>query len=171
MNAFTARLATARIGFDLYAIWALRQALEDEPWSNASDSTNEESTESQVMSEGDRLRKLTYKEQQLLFVLDGLVPAAAQWIFYAGHFIYNSQQEWEKSETRGDPARGGDKWNGKKGFCKERWDFWKSRFSWVAELPELMDETKTIATQAVAAMINVENDPQTEHWKKILDGN
>ncbi|KAI9873601.1 MAG: hypothetical protein M1830_010810 [Pleopsidium flavum] len=68
LNAFTARLAANRIvDLKLWAIWAFREALEDEPWSDSSLQT--------IESEGgDKAESHRYT----VAVLDGYVPAAAQ---------------------------------------------------------------------------------------------
>lgn len=97
--------------------------------------------------------------------LDTEVPAAAQWIFHAGHLIYNLDREFEHGHTKGDPARGGPLWDGKRGFCVERWNLWKSQFAWVSTVAEVDEGTRLVAAQARDAMEAIEKDPQTEIWR------
>ena len=90
--------------------------------------------------------------------LDNLLPASAAWILYAGKQLYNSDQEWLPEPMKGDPASGGPLWDGKHGFCKERWAFWKKRFRDVEGRRDGVGrETKRIAAEAVAAMDAVES--------------
>lgn len=123
LNAFAARLITAHCeDLILFGLWSLREALEKD------------------------------HEKESMRTLDGSVPAAAQWIFHAGPIIYECQDEIEPSDTRGDPMRGGDLWDGKHGFCRERWDLWKERFGWVEGREDVNEETRQVAAEALAAM-------------------
>ncbi len=98
------------------AIWSLRDALEQRPRRNNPQA------------------------------LDGLVPAAAEWIFKAGRVIRTAQQQY------GTLARGGDLFRGKEGFSPERWSFWKDRFRWVQGQTGLQERTRRIAQRAEEAM-------------------
>ncbi len=82
------------------------------------------------------------------------VPAAAVWIFYAGEHIYKSRREWSERWT---PAQGGPLWNGKKGFCPERWALWKDRFQWVTMQENTTDEAREFAGKAVRKMSEIES--------------
>jgi len=60
-----------------------------------------------------------------------------------GEHIYRSRRDW----LNWTPAEGGALWDGKKGFCPERWALWKERFKWVAEQGEMMDEARDLAAK------------------------
>jgi hypothetical protein len=47
-------------------------------------------------------------------------------------------------------------WEGQPGFTKPRWDFWKERGSWVAELTKLPTETREVAKKMVEKMDEIE---------------
>lgn len=146
INAFAAKLTAAHVtDLKLWAIWAFRDALEDEPWNR---SFNPE--------EIDKARREAKLYGRTIDILDGIVPAAAQWIFHAGHLVFQCQEEYPPGAHTGDPARGGDLWKGKHGFCKERWQLWKARFQWVTEAQELREETRVVAKEAVDVMEKIE---------------
>lgn len=158
-NAFMAHITSRRVeDLKLYAIWALRSALEDEPWNWSPPHFTEE-------FDDDIIARLLYK--RTIYTLDGFTIPAAQWIIHAGHLIFNCEEEYDESGSS-DPAKGGDLWNGKHGFCRERWGFWKERFGWIQTRDELEDDTRAVAKIAVDAMEKVEKDPQTEIWKEKL---
>lgn len=127
-NAFVARLTTipGAPDYEVYAIHALRWALEVKDLSPQDIGMN--------------------------------VPAAAVWISYAGEWIYSSQREWDPlhSEGHADPAHGGTLWNGKKGFCSERWALWKESFRMVAENDAVIGEARQFARRAVEKMTQIE---------------
>ncbi len=132
LNAFVARLTAARVyDFELYAIWQLRDALEEPV-----EESGEEVTDSSF---------------------DAKIPAAVQWIFYCGELIYTSKREYEHGPRVGDPARGGELWKGdKRGFCEERWGFWKNRFAELQHYEKLLPETRALAGKAVQVMEGIE---------------
>ena len=101
------------------------------------------------------LRDALEEEYEDGSALDGYIPAAAQWIFYAGSLLYACEDEIVSDPIGGDPYRGGDLWTGKHGFCKERWQFWKVRFEWAAG-SDLQLETKRIAREAVDVMNKID---------------
>ena len=82
------------------------------------------------------------------------LPAAAVWIFYAGEHFYKSRREWREHWS---PASGGPLWNGKKGYCPERWVLWKERFQWVMMQGNMTDEAKEFTGKAVRKMNEVES--------------
>ncbi|KAK0457428.1 uncharacterized protein EV420DRAFT_493228 [Desarmillaria tabescens] len=134
LNAFVARLTAARVSdFELYAIWQLRDALEE---------PTEESENG-----GEMIDKS----------LDAKIPAAVQWILYCGELIYTSEREFETGPSVGDPAKGGELWKGdKRGFCQERWHFWKKRFAELQHYEGLLPETRLLASKAVQVMEGIE---------------
>lgn len=77
------------------------------------------------------------------------VPAAAQWIFHTGHLVYHLNHEYEPHGASGGPL-----WGGKRGFCVDRWNLWKSQFAWVSTLWQLHKSTRELAAMARDAIIN-----------------
>ena len=77
-------------------------------------------------------------------------------MLYAGKQLYQSEEEWLKNPREGDPASGGPLWTGKRGFCRERWEFWKKGFEGVAGREDVDEATRRIAKEAVEAMKVVE---------------
>ncbi|KAL8712999.1 MAG: hypothetical protein Q9220_002859 [cf. Caloplaca sp. 1 TL-2023] len=130
MNALLAHITVTRVSnFARYAIWALRDALEDIPG---------QSTFAGHVAN-----------------LDHYVPAAAVWVFVAGEIIYN---EWILGGGEKEVEDvGGHLWEGK-GFSRERWGFWKERFGWVRGQGgvEVEEETRAVAGRAVVVMEGVE---------------
>lgn len=127
INAFAARLTASRTAdFSLYAIWTMRDALET-PAARTKNKT-----------------------------LDGHVQAGCAWIQYAGEYLYQCEESWEKDPRKGDPARGGSLWEGKSGFCKERWSLWRERIEELGKEKGLQEETRKAATGAAERMRQLE---------------
>ncbi|KAG7095086.1 hypothetical protein E1B28_005874 [Marasmius oreades] len=130
LNAFVARIAVAHIaGFELYAIWSLRDAFEGTEFAERG------------------------------APLNGLVPAAAQWILIAGRLMYHSQRVWIVPTNQGDPARGGSLIPViKKGFSKERWAFWRKGFEIVSQYlgEQIGKGTRAVAMEAWDKMNEIE---------------
>ena len=100
-NYFLATL-TANSVFEIpiYAIWALRDALEDEHSENETGWTE----------------------------YDAHVPAAAAWVFAMGNKLHDREEDLTPTNpNQGNPGRGGKLWQGGPVFSKERWSFWKNR--------------------------------------------
>ena len=127
LNAFAARLTTSQTAdFSLYAIWTMRDALET-PAAQTEDRT-----------------------------LDGHVQAACAWVEHAGEFLYQCQESWEKDPLKGDPAKGGPLWEGKSGFCRERWSLWRERMGELSKEKDLQVETREAAKGAAERMGQLE---------------
>ena len=90
--------------------------------------------------------------------LDGDVPAAAQWMLHAGQTIFECDDEMIPHPQLGDWYKGGQLWDGKHGFCPERWAVWKRRFVQIRDIPDLDEETKRWASEAEKAMNVVDGD-------------
>lgn len=151
LNAFAARITASHCkkDFKLYGLWSLREALENELWiGTANVGPNEVQPED-------------LPHERSIHVLPGLVPAAAQWIFHAGRVLFTCQEEILPTSKGGDPMRGGTLWNGKHGFCQERWGLWKKRFEWVQGVDGLDAYTKEVARNAVEEMEKIEKDSRT----------
>lgn len=80
------------------------------------------------------------------------IPATVAWVSVAGEWMWKSQRLWEGQWNAG---RGGDLWKGKRGFCAERWEFWKDRFEWVSGREDLREDTRLAASKAAERMRDV----------------
>lgn len=135
MNRFMALLmATQEPVFDysIFALWALREALEGVP----------KSLERDLDPPGAH------------------IPAAAVWIEILGVEIHDWDEEWESGPCIGARGKGGPLWKGKHGFCKERWELWRRRFGELAngtEGDEFGEEVRTTAREAEQMMKDIEN--------------
>ncbi|KAF1851739.1 uncharacterized protein K460DRAFT_401756 [Cucurbitaria berberidis CBS 394.84] len=132
LNFFFARITAKGLGdFAIFSIWAMREALETDYKDNA--------------------------EATAVQQYDAYVPAAATWVLGMGRDL--PQQEKDLTPTdpnQGDPARGGELWKGKSEFSKERWMFWKKRFTVVGEMKEVAEETRDVARDVVQYMERAE---------------
>lgn len=113
--------------FSLYAIWAMRQALETTP------QDDNEATSAQK--------------------LDAYVPAAAAWVMGSGRILFMKEKDLTPTDRKqGDPARGGELWKGKSEFSRNRWSFWKERFAEIGRMSDVSESTRTTAKTAVEEM-------------------
>ncbi|KAI1068724.1 hypothetical protein LB507_006253 [Fusarium sp. FIESC RH6] len=121
INAFFARVTSAKIDdFTLYAIWTLREAIEDP-------------------TAGDIAKQTSPK----------LLKAASVWFIYASDILSKATKEGRQFDGKmakpGASLKDYAEW---RGFCSDRWNTWKERLSSLsnADLPE---DTKTLISQAV----------------------
>ncbi|PTD08932.1 hypothetical protein FCULG_00011157 [Fusarium culmorum] len=120
INAFFARVTAAGVDdFTLYAIWTLREAIEDPA--------------------ADEIAQKTSPK---------LLKAASVWFIYAGDSLAKATKEGKQFDGKmakpGASLRDGAEW---RGFCDDRWKVWQQRMSTLkdADLPE---ETKTLVEKA-----------------------
>jgi hypothetical protein len=119
INAFAARLTAAQVvDFSIYAIWAMRSALET-PIENI-------------------------KGEEL----NGTLQAASVWLQLFGSQMHNSRQMWEKSRQQGNMAGGGPLYEGPSGFCQERWRLWRERVDVLQREAQLEEKTKQMLRDA-----------------------
>jgi len=132
MNYFFARVTSKDLGdSSLFAIWAMRQALE---------------TPQQDDEQATSVQKY-----------DAYVPAAAAWAFGMGRELFRTEEDLTPTDRKqGNPARGGELWKGKAEFSKERWSFWKERFAEIGKRDDVGEKTRLIARDAVGAMKKAE---------------
>ena len=132
LNAFIASLTRADLaGFWIYAIWAIRDALEMER----------------------KDYEPAHKPERAAKLLDAYVPAAAAWIIVMGKELWEKDEDLTpKNPNQGDPAKGGALWKGKSAFCKDQWDLWATRFEALSGMEDLTTETREIAAEAFARM-------------------
>lgn len=128
LNFFLALLVRKKLVDDsLFAIWAMRQALET-PLNDDAESTALQKYE-------------TY------------LPAAAVWVFGAHDTLYNKEEDLTpKDKKHGNPAKGGELWKGKAEFSPMRWNFWKDRFAEISKTDGLSEDIKDVAKDAVEFM-------------------
>lgn len=111
--------------------------------------------------------RLALETSQKPAVLDALVPGAACWIVCraSGERIYNSAAQWTPDENVGAPARAGRLWrdrlgedNGKdvNGFSRQRWAFWRQRFTDIGQTEEVNEQTRQTAKSAAKVMEDIE---------------
>jgi Protein of unknown function (DUF3632) len=91
------------------------------------------------------------------------VSAASEWIIRCGKRLYKEtlQRDVERLDAmQRDEAvpKGGPLYNGRPGFCRERWQFWKRRFSKVKG--EVDEAAAKMALEAVSAMERIEKDEE-----------
>lgn len=133
VNFFWARLTEkGLLDLSLYAIWAMRTALEEEQQDDA---------------EGTAAQKYNV-----------YVPAATSWIFGMGRALYTKEKDLTPTDRKfGNPAKGGELWKGKAEFSKERWTLWKERLGVISKLDSVSDKTKNISKDALEAMERAES--------------
>jgi len=113
LNAFAARLTNSQVlDLSLYAIWAMREALE------------------------------THLEDVKPAVRDETLRAAALWVEFCGQRLYSMETIWESGPRKGDVARGGPLYSGPTGFCKARWELWRERFDLLSQDERLQERTR-----------------------------
>jgi len=98
----------------------------------------------------------TQRPDTILFV-----PAAAAWIQIAGAQILHWNNEYPQGQRLGAPGRGGPLWEGKHGFCRERWALWRGRFGDFATASSGSQEVRKAARQAEERMKEIEAEART----------
>jgi hypothetical protein len=128
LNFFFSLVAAKHIqDLSLYALFALREALENPPIDDPMSTANQK--------------------------YDANVPAAAAWIIGYGHDLFRMEKDLTPSDRKqGNPGRGGELWKGKAEFSKERWALWKERFSAIADMEGVKEQTKIDARDAIQGM-------------------
>lgn len=124
INAFFARVTAAGIDdFTLYAIWTLREAVEDPA---AKDIGQQSSPK--------------------------LLKAASVWFVYASDALSRATKEEKQFDGKmakpGASLKDDAEW---RGFCQDRWNTWKERLSSLcdADLPE---DTKDLINKALGSL-------------------
>ncbi|GAB1743642.1 hypothetical protein NU219Hw_g568t1 [Hortaea werneckii] len=131
LNVFVAMLSKTRLPafkFALFALWTMRAALE-----------------------------IPADEARLDQPLEAWVPAAAAWIRVTGDQVYGWDHEYPSGPRVGAPGKGGPLWQGKYGFCYQRWQLWRSRFQYLGTQDHVLTpETRQIAKEAADRMASIE---------------
>lgn len=82
-------------------------------------------------------------------VMNVRVSIALAWILNAGEHIFNSNLVFDGNGQAG-------LWKGPPGFSHARWEFWKKRASWVADLGMLGKDARDAARQIETMMGDIE---------------
>ncbi|KAF5013371.1 hypothetical protein FDECE_618 [Fusarium decemcellulare] len=146
LQAYGARVTRlCRLPFEMYAIWALADALEGKmtPIRGAPDEINEDPG---AVDE--------YK-----------IKTAAAWMIHMGHMMCGRDEEvrgatagplWKLDKKEGIKLR--RKFKGTNGLDPKRWQLWKERFASFRDAEELDSKVRKEAGDAYAAMEKAEQD-------------
>ncbi|KAF2851044.1 glycoside hydrolase family 76 protein [Plenodomus tracheiphilus IPT5] len=128
LNHFFARITDQGIhDFSMYAIWAMRQALEND-----------------LQDDGEATAAQKYA---------AYVPAASAWIIGAGRTMFIKEADLTPTDQKqGNPARGGELWKGKAEFSKKRWALWKERLVTISTMEKVTENTRSVAKTSVEQM-------------------
>jgi hypothetical protein len=132
LHTFMARLMATREpvfdGLDMFALWMLREL------------------------------ETPTKDMEPKSEIEAKIRIAAIWIEIVGVRIYGFNREFEHGPGKNDPGRGGPLWDGKHGFCVERWKLWRRRFVEVGKMDgeELAEEVRVVAREAETRMNKIE---------------
>lgn len=104
--------------FELYALWMMREGLEDLDINRLEDTTDFEATGSLIPA------ALGVEEASLAVQIAGELMYRSKYI--GGP---NGNPDWNQTNA---PGRGGKRWKGVDGYHPDRWKLWKSVFAEVA---------------------------------------
>jgi hypothetical protein len=122
----------------LYALWTLRDTIEHGEYPHS---------------------KWYQREIQ---ALDIGLPVAFTWFKHAGKVLFELDVEYD-----GEAGRGGYLWDGKKGFCPERWALWKRRFGEIFKLELASEEARDIAMKGFKVMQEIEDSCSTAVAERV----
>jgi hypothetical protein len=80
--------------------------------------------------------------------LEAWIPAAAAWIEVLGVEIYEWDEEYKLGHLASALGSGGPLWKGKHSFLKERWTFWRERFSETARKEDKLEHVRRVTEEA-----------------------
>jgi hypothetical protein len=104
--------------------------------------------------EHDMEKRGSFKKFTAVQFYDSLVPAAAVWVFALQRKLHEKEEDMTRNRfsKRPDYAHAGALYGGPSSFNKERWRFWKERFSVIRHMQFLKDETRDLARRAFDIM-------------------
>ena len=82
------------------------------------------------------------------------------WVQVVGSQMYHWSDSYADGPKSGAPGRGGSLWEGKHGFCGERWKLWKVRFGDIAAASEVPDGVRRAAKQGEERMKVIEAEAE-----------
>ncbi|KAH0429903.1 hypothetical protein CcaCcLH18_08185 [Colletotrichum camelliae] len=136
LDAYAARVAgLCHLPFEVYAIWALVDALEDTTADKAGPTLENQ------MAGKTGAHKLM---------------SAAVWMIHTGHLLYG-RDEQISGATAGPLWKQGRMLKGTDGLSPERWQLWKGRFAVFRDADGLDAESRRVAGEAYAVMEKLEN--------------
>nr|POF02123.1 hypothetical protein CFP56_69038 [Quercus suber] len=91
------------------------------------------------------------------------IRAASAWIEIMGFEIFGWDENFATGAARGAPGSGGPLWNGKHGFCMDRWGFWRQRFVEIATMEGVFDEQTRKAAEEAEIMMSEIQSGQISH--------
>jgi hypothetical protein len=91
------------------------------------------------------------KKSPTAWELEANTPAAIQWLLHATKTIFRNGQSIDTNW-----GAESELWQGKEGFSRQRWNFWKERLERMHNQDGLDDETKQLARKASVAMSKIE---------------
>ncbi|KAJ0337586.1 hypothetical protein COL154_013115 [Colletotrichum chrysophilum] len=137
LDAYAARVAgLCHLPFEVYAIWALVNALEDTHFNKS----------------GPALENQVARKAR-----DHKLMSAAVWMIHAGHLLYG-RDEQISGATIGPMWKQRRMLNGTDGLSPERWQFWKARFAVLRDADSLDAQSCRVAGGAYTMMEKLEND-------------
>jgi Protein of unknown function (DUF3632) len=122
---------------------AIKKALERTPWDDEEDPDKIEEYPPH------RAHQL---ELRTIQTLNSTVPAAAVWFTINCKGLY----EQKGGEVGNEAPWNQTNWKGAKGWSKERFAYWRERFEWISNVPELDIETRKAAKEGAEAIRKVE---------------
>jgi hypothetical protein len=83
------------------------------------------------------------------------IPVAVRLVEIAGRLIFRWDHEFKHGPSEGRPGMGGPLWNGKRDFCRGRWDLWCRRFVDLSSEEWLDEEYRDGAKRAADIMSGI----------------
>ena len=93
-----------------------------------------------------------------------LVPSATPWLIIAGHKMFECTKNTEamsyKSHKTSNAENGqrGNLWDGGRGLSWEKWDFWRTKLTWIKDEEDLSQHIRDCAREAVDRMRVLESE-------------
>ncbi|KAF2677740.1 hypothetical protein K458DRAFT_491678 [Lentithecium fluviatile CBS 122367] len=163
-HAFVAKLAALDIADQIHRGDDLMcTILESAPWERYHRDFVEDAYESD--NSGYSAWRDEYLEQFSVRTLNGIIPAVVEWIKYAGTDMYNM-----KGELMGErPVYRNPKWDGPKGWSKDRFAFWRYHLKWAVTVTALSMKTKRLAKWAAECMKHIERGESLDAVTEAAD--
>lgn len=96
------------------------------------------------------------------YLYEHRIRAAAQWIEQSRNAIFHASSAGGLTEQELDQKTNGPLYKGVDGLSQERWKFWETKFSELADR-EISEDVKTMAMRAVRQMAEIERFHVDDH--------
>lgn len=93
-------------------------------------------------------RQSPWYKMEVSGLLAADVCAAAQWIIYAGKYMWEDDRPDSPEFIQKALPSKSDLWEGSPGFTAERWQLWKNRFGFMAQYEEIGPDSRKIVHEA-----------------------